>query len=662
MIANGIRWSMIFALVALNHFAGAVEISGYAGAKGNRFALVIGNGAYKSGPLKNPVNDARAVAKEFRKLGFDVTTLENQNREGLLKSVRDFSSLRRKPNAVNIVFYAGHGVQFKGKNYLIPVDPDFTSESDVGPQSLDLDYVLEKLSADESAANILVLDACRNNPFGRGSRNISVGLAAIEAAAGTYIAFATAPGSVASDGAGENGVYTKHLIKHIADPGIPIEQMFKRVLKGVLNETQKLQVPWTNSSLTSDLYLNPASGTALTPSSTSVQNNEASDWAELTKDSGLYDLVAFLKRYPATQHRDELLGRVNAFLTRIGAPKITSTEMDLLTREAAGGYQFRMLTPSEAAYRGLADGVAPVVTTIQKGSPADKAGGKVGDILYSINGRRIDSIATAYEIAHEMRPGSLAEVIVIRNKQRLSLQAVAERASLGLLLSYVAQERAKAKDPTGAMEVIGYLARQGDSSAVTQMGHAYLSGNFGKPKDVAQAASYFRKAADAGYLPAIYTLAQMTEKGLGTEKNITKAFELYNQAAEDGFPEAAAVVGAYYLFGGSVAVNLELARKWLEIGAEQGVVSAQYLMGGLYEEGKAVPKDASKAADWFRRAFDNATAEAGRSNYMQHFWLGLMYESGRGAKQDVEIAKRIYREAGKRGDERAIRRLAVLEK
>ncbi len=662
MIATGIKWLTIFALISQSQFVRASESSGYAGAKGNRFALVIGNSAYKSGPLKNPVNDARAVANEFRKLGFDVTTLENQNREGLVKSIRDFSSLRRKPNAVNIVFYAGHGVQFKGKNYLIPVDADFTSESDIGPQSLDLDYVLEKLSSDESAANILILDACRSSPFGRGSRNIVVGLADVLGAAGTYIAFATAPGSVASDGDGENGVYTKHLVKHIAEFGIPIEQMFKRVSKGVQDETKKVQVPWTNSSLTADLYLNPATASGSVPNLALAQSDETRDWAELTKDSGLYDLVAFLKRYPATQHRHELLGRVNAFLTRIGVPKITNTEMDLLTRESAGGYQFRMLTPSEAAYRGLADGVAPVVITIQKGSPADKAGGKVGDILYSVNGRRIDSIATAYEIAREVRPGSLAEVIVIRNKQRLSLQAVAERASLGSLLSHVANERAQGKDRAGAMEVIEYLAKQGDPSAVTQMGAAYLSGNFGKPKDVAQAASYFRKAADAGYLPAIYTLAQMTEKGLGTEKNITKAFELYNQAAEGGFPEAAAVVGAYYLFGGSVPVNPKLARKWLEIGAEQGVVSAQYLMGGLYEEGKAVPKDGSKAADWFRRAFDNATAEAGRSNYKQHFWLGLMYESGRGVKQDVEAAKRIYREAGRRGDERAMGRLAVLEK
>ena len=213
-----------------------------------RIALVIGNAAYDEAPLRNPVNDARAMTRALKRVGFQVTSLENASREAMEQAIVDFTS-RLQTDAAGLFYYAGHGVQLRGRNYLIPVDANIDSERQVRVESVDVNLLLEELEYARNRVNVVILDACRNNPFERRLRGTSRGLAAIDAARGTLIAYATAPGSVAMDGDGVNGLYTEELLDALMVPGLSVEEVFKRVRGGVAKRTNDRQIPWESSSL-----------------------------------------------------------------------------------------------------------------------------------------------------------------------------------------------------------------------------------------------------------------------------------------------------------------------------------------------------------------------------------------------------------------------------
>lgn len=234
-----------------------------AGSEGHA-ALVIGNAAYRVGALKNPVNDAQAVAGALRGLGFDVWLRENTTLRELIESFRQFS-LAARTARVRVVFYAGHGVQVKGRNYLLPVDTEIRGEDEIAAKSADLNEMLDRLGGLAQGINIVILDACRNNPFsgaeilGPDGRRLKFrgatpsGLAPVEAPLGSMVAFSTAPGGVALDNPSEkNSLYTKHLLGYMQLPGLPVEMLFKQVRLAVARETGRVQVPWESSSLTGD--------------------------------------------------------------------------------------------------------------------------------------------------------------------------------------------------------------------------------------------------------------------------------------------------------------------------------------------------------------------------------------------------------------------------
>jgi len=225
-------------------------------AKERRIALVIGNGQYKMGALRNPVNDARAIAKALGQTGFSVSLVENAGKAAMRRVIRNFGEELKK-GGIGLFYFAGHGIQIGDRNFLIPVSAQIESADDIEDESVDTDLLLRQMDTAQNPLNIVILDACRNNPFPRGSRSSAVGLAEMRAPTGTLVAFATAPGSVSSDGEGANGVYAKHLVDALARPGLTIEQVFKQVRVNVTQDTKNLQVPWESSSLTGDFYFRP---------------------------------------------------------------------------------------------------------------------------------------------------------------------------------------------------------------------------------------------------------------------------------------------------------------------------------------------------------------------------------------------------------------------
>lgn len=226
--------------------------------KEKRNALVIGNSQYQVGALRNPANDAQDMATRLNHLGFDVTLLLNTGQEKMEQAINEFGR-QLYQGGVGLFYYAGHGVQVHGENYLIPVNAHIESESDVRYKAVNIGQLLGKMGEARNGLNIVILDACRDNPFAKEFRSASRGLAVVSSSAvkGTLIAYATSPGKVASDGEDRNGLYTKHLLKNLQTPGLPVEQVFKRVLQGVERETNGKQTPWTSSSFSGDFYFVP---------------------------------------------------------------------------------------------------------------------------------------------------------------------------------------------------------------------------------------------------------------------------------------------------------------------------------------------------------------------------------------------------------------------
>ena len=242
---------------------------------GKRLALVIGNGAYTSAPaLRNPPNDAREMGATLRTLGFDVTSGINTNQRDMKRLIREFGQ-KLKAGGSGLFYYAGHGVQSKGRNYLVPVDADIQSEAEVEDSAVDVNLVLGYMDEAQNGLNIVILDACRNNPFARSFRSASGGLAQVDAPTGTLIAYATAPGRVASDGTGQNGLYTSELLKQMRVPGLSATEMFMRVRAEVLKQTGSKQVPWEASSLVGNFYFSSLTSNATKPLTTDPAKPEA---------------------------------------------------------------------------------------------------------------------------------------------------------------------------------------------------------------------------------------------------------------------------------------------------------------------------------------------------------------------------------------------------
>ncbi|MCI0392042.1 MAG: SUMF1/EgtB/PvdO family nonheme iron enzyme [Acidobacteria bacterium] len=224
-----------------------------------RTALVIGNSNYQQGPLRNPVNDARAIGNTLKSLGFDVTLLFDQNLRQMDEAVRTFGR-KIKGGGIGLFYFAGHGVQVGGVNYLVPAGARVEKEQDMQFETLEIGKVTAEMEAADNGLNIVILDACRNNPFTRSFRSPSPGLAPINAPSGTYIAFATAPGTTASDGEGENGLYTQELLLNLTQPGLRLEDVFIRTRVAVKKKSNDKQVPWENGALEGVVILNGKEG------------------------------------------------------------------------------------------------------------------------------------------------------------------------------------------------------------------------------------------------------------------------------------------------------------------------------------------------------------------------------------------------------------------
>ncbi len=393
----------------------AIQVQGTS-AEERRIALVIGNGAYGSAPLANPVNDARDMAESLRRCGFAVTRLENATRDQMATALRDFGDQLLR-GGVGLFYYAGHGMQVQGRNYLIPVNADIQREDEVPYQALDAEAVLAKMETARNRLNIVILDACRNNPFGRSSRSGAQGLAQMDAPKGTFIAFATAPGRVASDGTGRNGLYTRHLLANLSAPGLKLEDLFKRVRTGVLKDSAEQQMPWDSSSLIGDFFFRPSTGQVPESAATGAAALELAFWNSVKDSNRAADFEAYLNRFPSGTFAELARNRLSAMNAPAPGPAPVEPHAFL-------GVMVQDLTPELQAALGVARGT--LVADVTNGSPADEVGLQPLDVITALDGRATDSPAALVELVRARVPGARIRVDLVRDRKPLAVTAELE--------------------------------------------------------------------------------------------------------------------------------------------------------------------------------------------------------------------------------------------
>lgn len=438
----------------VRHRAGAPVESGA------RLALVIGNSTYPNGPLRNPRNDAAAMARALRELGFTVLDGSDLGYGRMMELIDRFGE-QVPEGGTALFYYAGHGLQADGRNYLIPVDADLHSEKEARYKTVDAGLILAKMEAARSRTNLVMLDACRNNPFARSFRALNPGLAAMDAPGGTLLAYATAPGQVASDGTGENSAYTAMLLKHLGTPGLKVEELFKQVRREVQQATHGAQVPWESSSLVGDFYFKPpapAVSTAVpatTPAAPTVpaagpvpalpygavdpRAVELSYWDSI-KDSGNEALLrSYLEQYP------------QGVFVKIAASKLAELAVK---RDPIGkgwlGALLQDITAPLAVEKGLPQSKGALVAGLKQGTPAQKAGLQEGDIITLFDGQTVVQASDLSSLVARTRPDATVAVTVTRDGRSQRVLVI-----IGSLFREAEQGDADAQDRLGLMYVHG---------------------------------------------------------------------------------------------------------------------------------------------------------------------------------------------------------------
>ncbi len=336
-----------------------------------RVALVVGNGDYapEIGKLKNPVNDAQLVADTLTGLGFEVSLVTDADQKAMKRAIREFGQKLREtgPNGIGLFYYAGHGVQVDGENFLLPIGAEIQAEGDVELEAVSASSILSQMQFAGNAVNLAFLDACRNNPLTRSFRSGARGLARVDAPRGSFVGYSTAPGDVSVDGESNNSPYALALVEELNTPGISIEEAHRAVRGKVLAATNQRQTPWDSSSLTGPVVLKevamvapiapaapaPAPAPAEPPAGGSNQQAELLFWDSIKNSDNPATFDAYLTQFP---------NGVFAGLARAKIAELESAAKPAETQSAA-----RQIQPAAPQPEGQPEAPAPLAVEALSG-------------------------------------------------------------------------------------------------------------------------------------------------------------------------------------------------------------------------------------------------------------------------------------------------------
>jgi TPR repeat protein len=567
-----------------------------------RVALVIGNFNYDHVPrLANPGNDASLIATTLRSLGFTLVgdgVQENVDKAHFDHLVQDFGRAIQGAD-VALFYYAGHGMQVDGNNWLVPTDANPTRPQDLEFQMVNAELVLKQMDGAGTRLNLVILDACRNNPFATlGTRSVATGLAQMRAPEGTMISFATQPGNVAADGSGADGPYATALAAAMRLPGLDIFRVFNQVGLTVKRSTDGAQLPWVSSSpIDGEFYF--------------AQTDATSDPI----------VAAASEAAPATPIDQQGQAR-NASSADTATTSATTTEKVASTHVTAPPAN------SGQAAHAPANPVDSLQILAAQGKP--DAQFDLGFAYAKGQGiRRDDAIARHwFELA-------AAQGVA---KAQYWMGAMLERG------------RGGPRSYADAMQWYRRAAEQGFSPAEVALGRFYGRG-LGVARDPQQRTDWYRRAAEHGNPVGEWAIGNFYQFGNGMDKDISAARQWYLRAADRGFVPAEVRLGLMSEHGNGVPQDYADAFRWFRQAADAGNPQALNDLGVFYRRGLAVPQDYAQAMRLFRQAAD-------KGNAMAEFNIGLLYADGQGVKADKPQARAWFEKAAEAGNQLAADRLA----
>lgn len=541
-----------------------------------RVALVIGNAAYETRRLKNPRNDAELMAARLTDVGFQVLTVYDGDGAAMRNAIAEFARRLAAPDAVALFYYAGHGVQADGENYLVPLRAEIADLAGVATQGVALGRVLEVMANSKSRLNIVVLDACRDNPFrGEETRGIgSGGLAPVTAPSGTLIAYATAPGQVARDGDGSNSPYTAALAENLPLAGLTLEEVFRNTRRRVLEVTNGRQTPWEHSSLVGAFFFKPkmsepeaSSARGDPPASGDERLKEIADWEAIkaTKDPEL--LKSHVTRYP-----DGLFAELAAVrLSKLEAMRAQTpwswmmtggVERDVGREQAAATF--------ERAVKLEADAVTPSDRKVVASLYAEAAAAGLPNAMFAL-GR-----------AHDKGLGVARDLVEAARWYEMAADA----------------------GHAGAMAALGTMYEFGEGAAA----------------NLASALRLYRLSADANDASGLTSLAYLYATGKGVARNPREARRLYGLAADRDHPRALYNLALMEIKGEGGAADLVRAVRRLQTASEKGHARAHLELAYLYDEGRGVARNPKLAARHFIAALQMAAKDAQKIPVVGRAW------------------------------------------
>jgi uncharacterized protein len=564
-----------------------------------RVALVIGNNTYATLPeLHNARKDATDMAAKLKGLGFDVILKTNAGRRDMHRAIGEFSG-RLDAGDTGLVFYAGHGIQSDGNNYLIPSDAQVEIEDDLQSEAITANRFVSAMNTAGVGLSMMILDACRDNPLPKRKRSATRGLAVVRVspgASGSAILYSAGPGQTAEDGdRGANGVFTEALLEVLGRPSLNLGQVFKETAKLVALQTNNRQKPWMNNSFTGDFYFNGRVSTAsqtknsMPPPSSSIvsdQKVEMMFWQSIKDSARSKDYEAYLAQFPHGVFAGLALNRISEYKPQGTA--LTNRPVPAQTPELTLGVEVMRATM-------IATG--------------------------AVNVRSKPSTASRRLLM--LSPG---EEVTVTGKTRARGEVWYQVHIVG----------------SGSAFVFGELLKdKPDESKVTA---EFVKGfRAYQKRDYPEAVSFYRKAAEQNHGRSQFNLGFMYERGLGLDKNYAKAIHWYRKAAAQGIAAAYIGLGGVFESGAGGIKNYAEAVRWYRKAAKKGNSFGKYKLGGMYDFGLGVDKNYVKAADWYRKAADEGLGIAQSS-------LGLLYEKGRGVSKDYAKAINLYRKAAIQGD------------
>lgn len=541
-----------------------------------RVALVIGNANYAANRLKNPRNDAALMSRTLAASGFDVMTIMDATAGEMQRAIAAFGQRLQSPDTVALFYYAGHGVQANGDNYLIPLGSGVTSLEDVARGGIALRGVFQTLEQSQSRLNIVILDACRDNPFGNANGTAPAGLAPVVAPSGTIIGYATAPGTIARDGDGDNSPYTAALAENIPAQGLTLEDVFRSARRRVREATANRQTPWEHSSLLSEFYFHPKSAD---PESSADRSSNAAP------ADARHDEIAAWERIRASNDPEAFKAHIARFPGGLFA-EVASVRLARMAAERAS-------TPWQTTVTGAIDPAAA---------------------------RDLAAATAAFEKAVTLDAGPAAA-----DTQSAAFKLYAEAAVAGLPSAMFAVARAHDKGlgvPKNLTEAARWYARAADRDHAAAMASLGTMREFGEgtSANLADALRLYRLAADAGDAGGLASLAYLYAQGKGVARDAKRARRLYAQSAGKGHARAMFNLAVMHLRAEGGPTGVADAVRLLQTAAGKGHARATFELAALYDEGRGVARSPRLAAGHVLKALHTAHKDGQSIEVMPGAW------------------------------------------